>query len=72
MSLRISISEDGVNISGFDDEEYEYDNISMGLRNKGEMWFELGHESDKVVFYLTFDEAIRVAYELKRFAESYK
>ncbi len=73
MTLHIEVSEDYVEISGFEDEEYKYDEILATLNIIDDIiYLTLRHENDTVSYPLTFDEVIRISYELDRIARNAK
>lgn len=70
MTLNIRADNDYVEISGFEHEDYKYDDLVVGSSVDGKyIYLEMRHEDDKVTYYLTSDEIIRIAYELNRIAE---
>lgn len=71
--MKITTYTNSVDMTAWDRYEHEQDVIGLGLSMDGDyVIFGFNRNDGEIPFYMTFEEAIRVANELKLFAEGYK
>ena len=71
--MKITTYTNSTYMTNWDKEEHTYDSIDLGLSIDGEyVIFELVKNDPEISFYMTFEEAIRVANELKLFVEKHR
>ena len=70
--MKITTYTNSTHMTNWDEEDHTHDSIDLALSTDGEhVIFDLARNDSDSLFYMTFEESIRVASELKVFAERY-